>query len=179
MQREAVEKQSSRSPVASKPGNARPESIAHLHPLLRLQRTAGNRAVQRMLAQEVFRGNVHAASDRESVREHLDASGGRVRGTAASSPPAAAKETPASTLQRSSSTPDPANSQEKAQQESHSQAGLAAARSVPRPPDEGTHSRNNGENGKHLDPSIRSFMGARFGQDFSGARIHTDAGSAQ
>jgi hypothetical protein len=70
MQRESVEKESSRTTSASNPENSSAISIAPLHPLLRLQRTAGNRAVQRMLGHGLAQAKLRAVKEEMRRRMH-------------------------------------------------------------------------------------------------------------
>jgi hypothetical protein len=169
----------------AEPGQASPTAI------LQLQRTAGNRAVQRLLAQHALQPKlvVGAANDQyeqEAERVANQVMGGGLSGAAAAAGPDGLQrqpQAPAITplVQRhvrstnknevEMDTEDELRVQR--QPQAASGAAFEAGQAL-----EGTLNRRQGA-GNALDQGLRGQMEARFGADFSGVRVHTDGEAAQ
>lgn len=125
--------------------------------VLNLQRTAGNRAVQRLIAEHVVQTKLSVGPAHDKYEDEADRTA------------AAVMRMPAS----DSATPTKLNDDEIRTSRTESEAGFDAGSHV-----EQRLAANKGS-GSPLSDGTRSFMESRFGSDFSGVRIHTGQESDQ
>ena len=157
---------STRSQPASTQNQAQPANYPRIsnspESLLALQKTIGNRALQRMLASQSVQAKLSVGPANDVYEQEAD----RV----------------ASQVVRSTTTPE----QDSVQTQSNDstvqpKSTGATSTNGSSPASGGLESRVNGSKGSGgaLPEGTRSFMESRFGADFSGVRIHTGGEAAQ
>jgi hypothetical protein len=124
--------------------------------ILFLQRTAGNQAVQRLLKSGALQAKLRIGAPGDIYEQEAD----RVAEQVVSS----------TSIQRKCAS---CNDGEEKKGVQRKVENTSATASVP-----DSFIQNLGE-GQSLDPATRAFMEPRFGQEFSGVRVHTDAKAAE
>jgi outer membrane protein OmpA-like peptidoglycan-associated protein len=167
----AVESTKQTEPKADSPARARnvASTTQPLHPMLQLQQQAGNQAMQELLRTRAIQAKMAISHPDDPEEREADHVADRVMRSHAGFPIAASCSCGAS-----------GDTCEECQQK-QSQPKISRRASAPSAPAHvpriiGDVLRSPGQ---PLDSSTRSFMEPRFGRDFSGVRVHTDARAAE
>jgi pyrrolidone-carboxylate peptidase len=140
-------------------------SRSSVHPLLQLQQSLGNQAVQRMLQSRRLQAKLSISHPGDIYEEEAD----RVAEQAMRMPEPALQRTCAPCAAGGSLCPKCEDDQKRVVQRKTEPVSDPVDTSVP-----DTFLQNLGP-GQPLDPSTRAFFEPRFGHDFSQVRVHTDS----
>jgi len=171
------EQRLTQSPEKAKQRNARRESRPDsapslhggLHPLLQLQRTIGNRAVNRLLQSRTLQAKLTVSQPHDPYEQEAD----RVAEQVMRMPDPTIQRTCAPCTAGGPPCPKCADEKKPTVQR---KADLPAAPAQQGVPDDFVRDLGPGQ---PLDLATRAFFEPRFGHDFSKVRLHTDANAAE
>jgi len=171
------EQRLTQSPEKAKQRNARresrPDSVPSLqgglHPLLQLQRTIGNRAVNRLLQSRTLQAKLTVSQPHDPYEQEAD----RVAEQVMRMPDPTIQRTCAPCAAGGPPCPKCADEKKPTVQR---KADLPAAPAQQGVPDDFVRDLGPGQ---PLDSATRAFFEPRFGHDFSQVRVHSDANAAE